>query len=283
MRRNYKFFLSLVGSLAVSLNTLFLSLPAASEEAQILPPQVFPSCPETLPILEADKASVPAEALSVVNTVPSSTNSGTVAPLTTPKTDPISTTEIPKQEVPKTTTAPKVSDSLLTSTPLSVPPVEPPTASRSTSLVKPSFKSLPLAPSVSAGERPVEPLTKSVIPASPSLPPVTALSAASTEEIPHTRYLATPPNSSSTTATSGVSENQPTGLEPELPTSTSSNLQATIDCTPVLDRVPVVNSAQTSVLPETAKTESPAPSPNNSDIEKSIENSERSLKGLRPF
>jgi hypothetical protein len=283
MRRNYKFFLSLVGSLAVSLNTLFLSLPAASEEAQILPPQVFPSCPETLPILEVDKASVPAEALSVVNTVPSSTNSGTVAPLTASKTDPISTTEIPKQEVPKTTTAAKVSDSLLTSTPLSVPPVKPPTASRSTSLAKPSYKSLPLAPSVSAGERPAEPLTKSVIPASPSLPPVTALSTASTEEIPHTRYLATPPNSSSTAATSEVSENKPTGLELELPTSTSSNLQTTISCTPVIERVPVVNSAQTRVLPETAKTESPAPFPNNSDIEKSIENSERSLKGLRTF
>lgn len=102
MRRNYKFFLSLTGSLALSLNPLFLSLPAASEEAQILPPQVLPSCPETLPILEADKASGGTDAIPVVNAVPSSTNSGTVAPLTVSKTDPTFTTEILKQEVPKT-------------------------------------------------------------------------------------------------------------------------------------------------------------------------------------
>ena len=283
MRRNYKFFLSLTGSLALSLNPLFLSLPAASEEAQILPPQVLPSCPETLPILEADKASGGTDAIPVVNAVPSSTNSGTVAPLTVSKTDPTFTTEILKQEVPKTNPALKVSHSLLTSTPLSVPSVEPPTASRSTSLVKPSYKSLPLAPSVSASERLAEPLVKSVIPVSPSLPFTAEPSAASTEEIPHTRYLSTPPNSSSTTATSGVFENQPTGLEPELPVSPSSNPQTRIGCTPVLEGTPVVDSAQTGVLTETAKTESPAPSPNNFDIEKSIEHSERSLKGFRPF
>jgi hypothetical protein len=288
MKLNDKFFLFLVGSLTVSLNTVFLRSPAASEEAQILPPQVLPSCSEKLPILEADKASTGTEAIPVVTAVPSSTDSGTVAPLTVTKADPISTTEIPKQEVlkpvqsSKTEPGPKVSQDLLTSKPLSVPSVEPPTSSRSTSLVKPSYKSLPLAPPIPVSEQPAEPLAQPVIPASPSLPPV-GVSSPSTAEIPHTRYLPTPPNSSSDPATSVVSENKPTSLEPESPISTSSNLPATIGCVPASNSTPVVDSTQTEVLPETAKTESPAPSANNDDIEKSIENSERSLKGIRPF
>ncbi len=288
MRRNYKVLLFLVGSLTINLNTLFLSLPAASEEAQILPPQVLPTCSEKLPILEADKASTGKETIPVVTAVPTSPGSSTVAPLTVSTTDSVSTAAIPKQEGPKTAQssktnpAPKISHSLLTSTPLSVPSVEPPTPSGATSLVKPSYKSLPLAPPNPNSERPADPLAQSVIPASPSLPPV-VVSSASPAEIPHTRYLPALPNSSSELATSGVSESKPTSLEPESPITTPSNLQATIGCAPVVEGGSVVDSTQTSVLPETAKAEGPAPSPNNDDLEKSIEHSERSLKGFRPF
>jgi hypothetical protein len=176
MKRNYKLLPSLAGSLAVSLNTLFLGLPAASEEVQVLPPQELPSCLEKLPILEADKTSEGAGAI-----------------------------------------------------------------------------------------------------------PVAVPSTGSTEEVPHTRYLPTPPNLSSTTANSGVSDNKPTTLEPESPVSQPSNLQTTIGCAQTVKGDPVVDSPQTGVLPETAKTENPAPSPSNDEIEKSMENSERSLNGLRPF
>jgi hypothetical protein len=292
MKRNYKCLMSLVGSLAVSLNTLCVSLPAAAEEEQVLPPQELPNCPEKLPILEADKTSEGTDAIPVTNITPSITDSSTNpsmdASLTVPKTDPISTTELSKQAAPKTDQSsqtnlePKVSHSLLTSTPLSVPPIEPPTKSRSTSLVKPSYKSLPLAPSASVSKRLAEPLAQSAIPMSPSLPSVAEPSAASTAEMPHTRYLPMPPSSSASTTTSEVSETTSTSLEPESPVSQTSTLQAAIGCNPTLNSAPVIDSAQTVVVPKTPNTESSASAPND-ELKKSMENSEKSLKGLRPF
>jgi hypothetical protein len=281
MKRDYKFFLFLAGGLVVSLSTLFRGLPAASEEAQILPPQVLPSCLEKLPILESD-SSTSAETIPVSSTVSSPIVSDPAAPLPVPQIDPNPTTEIPQIEIPKADQSSKTSQSLLPSAPLSVPSVEPPTTSQSTSLLKPLYKSLPTAPPPLSDKLPIEPLAQSVIPASPLLPFTAVPNATATEETPHTRYLPTPPNSTANPVTSVAPDNQPTSLDPDSSVSQPSNLSATIGCAPAVDSAPVLDNAQTEVLPKTAKTESPA-SPNNSDIEKSIENSQRSLNGLRPF
>jgi hypothetical protein len=266
----------------VSLSTLFLGLPAASEEAQILPPQVLPSCLEKLPILAPD-TSTSAETIPVSRNVSSPIAPDPAAPLPVPQIDPNTTTEIPQIEIPRTDQSSKTSQSLLPSKPLPLPPVEPPSPSRSTSLLKPLYKSLPTAPPPLSDKFPIEPLAQSVIPASPLLPSTAVPSATATEETPHTRYLPTPPNSTANPVTSVAPDNQPTSLDPDLAVSQPSSLPATLGCIPAVDSAPVLDNAQTEVLPKTAKTDSSASSPNNSDIEKSIEHSQRLLNGLRPF
>jgi len=274
MKRDYKFFLSLAGSLALSLSTLFFSRPAASEEAQILPPsETISSCLDKLPILEADKASMGVEANPLSSSNPSSFNSEAVAAQTVANTGQIS----------QVNQMPESSKGLPTSAPLTVPQIEPPPTSQSTSSVQPFDKSLSTASSTPSNKLTVEPLVESVIPASPSLPRTAVLISASTEDLaPHTRYLPEPPDPSSSAVTSVVIENKPTSLQPDAPLSKPSDskpleLQTAIGC------IPAVDSAQNGVLPETAETKNTALSHTNSDIEKSMENAQRSLKGFRPF
>ena len=164
-----------------------------------------------------------------------------------------------------------------------MPQIEPPPTPKATSLAQAFDKSLPVAPSTPSNKLSVETLAESVIPASPPLPRTAVPISASTEDLaPHTRYLPAPPDPSSSAATSAVIENKPTSLEPDGPLSKTSDskpleLQTAIGC------IPAVDSAQNEVLPETAETKNTTLSHKNSDIEKSMENAQRSLKGFRPF
>lgn len=274
MKHDYKFFLSLAGSLALSLSTLFFSRPAASQEAQIMPsPETISSCPDKLPILEADQAPISAEANPSSSSNLASIGSKVVAAQTVSNTGQISLTNQTPESI----------QGLPTPAPLTVPQIEPPSTPQSTSLAQPFDKSFPIAPSTPSNKLIVEPLAESVIPASPPLPRTEGSISASTEDLaPHTRYLPAPPDSSSNAATSAVIENKPTSLEPDVPLSKPSEskpleLQTAIGC------VPATDSVQNGVLSETAETKNTALSHKNSDIEKSIENAQRSLKGFRPF
>jgi hypothetical protein len=270
MKRDYKFFLSLAGSLALSLSTLFFSRPAASEEAQILPPaETISSCLDRLPILEADEASMGVEANPLPSGNQSSFNSEAVAAQTVANTGQISQVSQPES-----------SKGLPTTAPLTVPQIEPPPTSQASSSVQPFDKSLSVAPSTPSNKLTVKPLAESVIPASPSLPRTAVPISASTEDLtPHTRYLPEPPDPSSSAVTPDVIDNKPTSDSPLSKPSDSKplELQTAIGC------VPAVDSAQNGVLPETAETKNTDLSHKNSDIEKSMKNAQRSLKGFRPF
>jgi hypothetical protein len=270
MKRDYKFSLFLAGSLALNLSTLFFSQPAVSEEVQSLPSsETLLSCPDKLPILEADKSLLGAEitpgSSDSLGSKASSIDS-VVVPQILPSTDQIS----------KTSPTLESNQRLQTSAPLPVPQIKLPTSAPSTSLVPSVEKSLPMAPSAPSNERVIEPIG-SIIPASPPLPR-TVTSLTSTEDLtPHTRYLSAPLDSSINVAASVVTDNKPSNLDSDVPVNKPSQLQTAIGC------VPAVDSAQNGVLSETAETEKTTLSHKNSAIEKSIENAQRSLKGFRPF
>lgn len=271
MKRDYKFFLSLAGSLALSLSSLFFCRPAASQEVQMMPsPETISTCPDKLPVLQADQAPIDAEANPSSSSNPDSIGAKVVVGQTNTNTEQTS----PANQMPES------SQGLPISALLTVPQIEPPSTPQSTSLAQPFDKSLPIAPSMPSNKLTVEP---EVIPASPLLSRTEGSIAASTEDVaPHTRYLSAPPDSSSNATISVVIENKATSLESDVPLSKPSEnkplvLQTAIGC------VPATDSAQNEVLPETDETKNTALSRKNSDIEKSMENAQRSLKGFRPF
>jgi hypothetical protein len=296
MKRNCTFFLSLAGSLPLSLGTLWLSPPAASEEAQILPPpQPIGNCPEKLPTLEADRASI-ATAVnpsssgnpSRFNPEPAVPQSATTpdqiaqasptsevqqilpapAPLTVPQIEPpIPQAVATPDQITQASPTSKAQQILPAPVPLTVPQITPPVG-----------KSLPPAPPTASKKPSVQAIPGPIIPASPPLPRAAVPSAALSETaVPHTRYLPSPPAQSPSAAASVIPEDRPAGLDPDVPTNQTTALPTAIECASTGD------SAQAGQLPETDNSAEPTPSAKNRDIEKSMENAERSLKGFRPF